>query len=96
MTTTRLTPADNGHTGALATAYGHGIACGCAAASADSPDFLADQALIYAAWEVSCAGEPAQPQDEQEEYFIAWVRGYVVCAEQLEDAASAGDEGADA
>jgi hypothetical protein len=72
---------------ALASAYRRGLASGRAAASGDSPRFLANRVLISEAWRVSCAGSVGQPEEAQVEYFIAWVHGYVVRAEQLEDAA---------
>ncbi|HEV2238925.1 MAG TPA: hypothetical protein VGR57_19865 [Ktedonobacterales bacterium] len=99
MATMPHMPDDSGHAAALATAFGHGSDSGCTAASADRPTFLADQALILVAWEMSCAGTCAQPptmqegcqeqdcrEDCREEYFIGWVHGYVMRAEQLEGA----------
>lgn len=73
----------------LATAYAHGMTSGSAAATADNPYFLGDYALIAAAWEASWPGsgpQSSQPLPEQEEYFVAWVHGYVVRAEQIEGA----------
>lgn len=73
----------------LATVYAHGMTSGSAAATVDNPYFLGDHALIAAAWEASCAGsglQSSQPLAEQEEYFVAWVHGYVVRAEQIEGA----------
>lgn len=74
--------------GALATAYAQGLKCGSAAATADNPYFLCDRAMIAAAWEASCAGlvmRASRPLSEQEEYFVAWVHGYVFRAENIED-----------
>lgn len=73
----------------LATAYAQGLRNGTAAAKVDNPYFLGDHALIAAAWEVSRARSgmrAMRPLAEQEEYFVAWVHGYVVRAEQIEDA----------
>lgn len=72
---------------ALASAYHRGLASGLAAASGDSPWFLADRFLLTEAWRVSCEGASGQSEEAQVEYFIAWVHGYVGRAEQLEDAA---------
>jgi hypothetical protein len=72
---------------ALASAYAQGLRSGTAAATVDNPYFLGDHALIAAAWELSCARSgmrPLRPLAEQEEYFVAWVHGYVVRAEQIE------------
>jgi hypothetical protein len=86
---------------ALAAAYAHGMVSGSAAATAESPYFLGNHDLIAAAWEASCAQsdmQPAQPvaeQEEQEEYFVAWVHGYVVRAEQIEGAPPSWEDAAE-
>ncbi len=36
---------------------------------------------------MSCAGAVGQSEEAQVDYFVAWMHGYVVRAEQLEDAA---------
>jgi hypothetical protein len=69
---------------ALAHAYAQGMASGNMAASADNPAFLGNQDMISAAWEVSCGQSCGQAPAEQEEYFVGWVHGYVVRAEQIE------------
>jgi hypothetical protein len=77
---------------ALASAYAQGLRSGTAAATVDNPYFLGDHALIAAGWEVSRARSGTlamRPLAEQEEYFVAWVHGYVVRAEQIEDAPAA-------
>ena len=89
MATTDHPPAGGGRAASLASAHRLGLASGRVAASVDSPRFLADQILISEAWRVSCADSIGQPEDAQVEFFIAWVHGYVVRAEQLDDAASA-------
>jgi hypothetical protein len=81
--------------GALARAYAQGMASGSDAATADNPYFLGDHAMISAAWEVSCERSNVQPLVEQEEYFVAWVHGYVVRAEQIEGAPGSWEDAAD-
>ncbi|HEX9057994.1 MAG TPA: hypothetical protein VF818_10730 [Ktedonobacterales bacterium] len=68
----------------LARVYAKGIADGCAAASADSPAFLNYQVMVYMAWDASCEQPDVQPSAEQEEYFVAWVHGYVCRADEME------------
>ena len=68
----------------FARAFAQGMASGSTAASADNPAFLGNQAMISAAWEVSCGQSCGQALAEQEEYFVGWVHGYVVRAEQIE------------
>jgi hypothetical protein len=77
---------------ALAQVYAHGVADGSAAASADSPAFLGYQLLLGTAWEVSCEQPDVQPLAEQEEYFVAWVHGYVGRADEMEGAPDAWEE----
>lgn len=72
--------------GAVAWAYAQGMACGNSAASVDTPTFLGNRAMISAAWEMSCGQLRGQSLAEQEEYFVGWVHGYVVRAEQIEGA----------
>jgi hypothetical protein len=69
---------------ALAWAYAQGMASGNGAATIDNPAFLSDQTMISAAWEMSCGQLCGQSLAEQEEYFVGWVHGYVVRAEQIE------------
>jgi uncharacterized protein len=87
MATTPHASADGGRAESLASAHRRGLASGSAAASGDNPRFLADRVLLAGAWRVSCADSAGQSEDAQLEFFIAWVHGYVVRAEQLEDAA---------
>lgn len=71
---------------ALAWAYAQGMASGSMTASVDNPTFLGNRAMISAAWEMSCGQVCEQSLAEQEEYFVGWVHGYVVRAEQIEGA----------
>jgi hypothetical protein len=71
----------------LARIHVHGVADGCAAAAADSPDFLSCAVMLDTAWEVSCERPDVQPLAEQEEYFVGWVHGYVQRADEIEGAA---------
>ena len=71
---------------ALARVHAQGVADGSAAATADSPDFLSYQVLLDAAWDLSCERPDAHPIAEQEEYFVAWVHGYVGRADEMEGA----------
>ena len=73
----------------LARVYARGLAHGSAAAVDDSPDFVNYQLLLARAWEASCERPDVQPLAEQEEYFVAWVHGYVVRADELECASDA-------
>jgi hypothetical protein len=81
---------------ALARLYAQGAADGSAAASADSPAFLDCQHILATAWTVSCEQPDVHPPAEQEEYFVAWVHGYVQRANEIEAApdtwADAGDD----
>lgn len=79
----------------LARVYAQGLAAGSAAAFADSPDFLGYQLILDAAWEVSCERPDVQPIAEQEEYFVAWVHGYVGRADDMEDAPDTWEEAAE-
>ena len=64
--------------------YAHGVADGNAAAAADSPRFLGYQLLLGTAWETSRDWLDGQPLPEQEEYFVAWVHGYMGRVDELE------------
>ena len=68
----------------LAQVYAHGVADGNAAAAADSPRFLGYQLLLGTAWETSCDRLDGQPLAEQEEYFVAWVHGYIGRVDEME------------
>jgi hypothetical protein len=70
----------------LARVYAQGVADGTAAAAADGPDFLSYAVVLDTAWEKSCDRPNVQPLAEQEEYFVAWVHGYVRRADEIEDA----------
>lgn len=70
----------------LARVYAQGVADGTAAAAADGPDFLSYAVVLDTAWEQSCDRPNVQPVAEQEEYFVAWVHGYVRRADEIEDA----------
>lgn len=71
---------------ALIGAYTRGVRDGGAAASADSPTFVGYQRMLSLAWSLS-RGQPQFTQfAEQEEYFIAWVHGYVGRCDEMENA----------
>ncbi len=83
---------DSSAVSVLESIFAHGVADGSAAASADSPAFLGYRSVIYRAWDTSCARPDVQPLLEQEEYFVAWVHGYVQRAEEIEDGPNASTE----
>ena len=70
----------------LAQVYAYGVTDGNAAAQADSPAFLDDQLLLGMAWEMACEWPGKEPLAKQEEYFVAWVHGYMVRVDELESA----------
>jgi hypothetical protein len=72
----------------LARIHAHGVADGCAAAVADSPDYLSCAVMLDTAWEVSCERPDVLPLAEQEEYFVGWVHGYVQRADLIEGTAN--------
>lgn len=61
----------------LAQVYAYGVIDGNAAAQADSPAFLDYQLLLGTAWEMACEWPDEEPLAKQEEYFVAWVHGYM-------------------
>jgi hypothetical protein len=80
---------------ALARLYAQGVADGSAAASADNPAFLGSQLMLATAWAVSCEQPDVHPLAEQEEYFVAWVHGYVQRANEIEGAPDTWEDAGD-
>ena len=71
---------------ALIGAFTRGLRDGSAAASTDSPTFVGYQRMLTLAWDLS-RGQPHLTQlAEQEEYFIAWVHGYIGRCDEIEGA----------
>lgn len=82
MANERNRPGQSGAEDSLAQVYAYGVTDGNAAARADSPAFLDDQLLLG----MACEWPGEEPLAKQEEYFVAWVHGYMVRVDELESA----------